>query len=466
MLPIWHSSSPDSPGIPPTLIAVTTSIPRHRDLTLDLARVVCVLFVVVHLVFVGVGRNPDGSPFIINPVSGQRWFAPATWIAEIMPMLFVVGGFAARVGWESAQRRGESASTFVRARLRRLALPALPLFIVLTVALLIVRVIGVEPGLAGAIAVPVGSVLWFLAAYALVLALAPWMLRWHEHNPWLALVVLSAGAFFVDVVRLVVGIQGLGSGRIPAEGYGIGDELFGLPNVAFVWLFAQQVGFCLRDGWFSRVRWRNLVLVVVGFACLGLLVMLGEYSASMLTNQWPPTLPLAVLAVIQAALLTLLHRPLTAVMETKPAQAIVFFLGSRLMPIYLWHVPAIVLLTGIQLLWLPMPDPGTGAWWLTRPVFVIAVLLIVWAISAGTKLWESPPPVLSPRWPSTAVTTFAIALFVFQSLAISSYGLDLPLRVIGLVCTAAAVILTSGRSTARVPLSPASAAEELPPSPR
>ena len=122
---------------------------------------------------------------------------------------------------------------------------------------------------------------------------------------------------------------------------------------------------------------------------MGLLVILGEYSASMPTNQWPPTLPLAV---VQAALLTLLHRPLTAIMDQRWAQAIVFFLGSRLMSVYLWHVPAIVVLTGIQLLWLPMPDPGTGAWWLTRPIFVIAVLLVVWAISTITKRWESPPP--------------------------------------------------------------------------
>lgn len=429
---------------------MTAAVPRNRDLTLDLARVLCVLVVVfVHLALVGVGRSPDGSPFIVNPVSGQRWFAPATWVAEIMPLFFVVGGFAAKVGWESAQRRGESASIFVRTRLRRLALPALPLFIVLTIALAVVRAIGVDPALADGVAVPVGSVLWFLGAYTLVQALAPWMIRWHDRNPWLALVVLFAGAFLVDVVRLVVGIQGLGLGRIPAEGYGLGDELFGLPNVAFVWLFAQQIGFCLRDGWFTGVRWWNLVMILAGFVVVGLLVGLGEYSASMLSNQWPPTLPLAVLAIIQAALLTLLHRPLTAIMNRRSAQAVVFFLGSRLMSIYLWHVPAIVVLTGVQLLWLPMPAPGSGTWWLTRPLFVVAVLLTVWAISLGTKRWESPKPVLTPRWPTPGVTVAALVLFIGQSLAIASYGLDLPLAVLALCCTGAAVVLTGDRSRDR-----------------
>ena len=51
----------------------------------------------------------------------------------------------------------------------------------------------------------------------------------------------------------------------------------------------------------------------------------------------------------------------------------------------------------------------------------------------------------SPRRPSDAVTVTAVALLVVQSLAISSYGLDLPLAVLGLACTALAVVLTGGQ---------------------
>ena len=72
----------------------------------------------------------------------------------------------------------------------------------------------------------------------------------------------------------------------------------------------------------------------------------------------------------------------------------------------------------------------------------------------------------SPRRPSDAVTVTAVALFVVQSLAISSYGLGLPLAVLGLACTALAVVLIEGKSTVRAPGNPASATEEMPPSPR
>ena len=90
----------------------------------------------------------------------------------------------------------------------------------------------------------------------------------------------------------------------------------------------------------------------------------------------------------------------------------------------------------------------------------------MWAISTITKRWESPPPILSPRWPSDAVTVIAVALFVVQSLAISSYGLDLPLAVLGLVCTTIAVNLTEGKSTVRAPGNPSSTTKTMPPSPR
>jgi len=435
----------------PHVPATRPAIPAGRDLTLDLARVACVLVVVfVHLVLVGVGRNPDGSPLIDSPVTGSRWVAPVSWVAEIMPLFFVVGGFAAKTGWESAQARGESPGRFVRSRLARLARPALPLYCFLAVALLVVKVIGLDPALVSAVEIPVGSVLWFLGAYLLVQSLAPWMIRWHERAPWRTLSVLLAAALLVDIIRLVVGIWALGLGKIDLNGYGTGDELFGIPNVAFVWLFAQQIGFCLKDGWFSRLSWWQLLgVVALGFLAIGALVGFGSYSTSMLSNQWPPTTPIAVLAPIQAALFTLLRRPLTALMRLRWLQAVVFAAGSRLMTIYLWHVTAIVVLTGIQLLLpLPMPAPGSTAWWLTRPLLMVAVFAVVWVISLGTARLERPVPEPVGSRVSPAATVAAVVLFVLPSIGISAYGLDLPLAIGAVLCTAASLLLIVPRGSA------------------
>lgn len=428
------------------------SVPAGRDLTLDLARVACVVLVVfVHILFTGVGRSDDGALLIEKTVEFQSWFATATWFANIMPLFFVVGGYAVRAGWRSASARGETADAFVRVRLARLARPAIPVFVFFTLTLGVARSIGLDPALVDTIAIGVGSPLWFLAAYMVVQALAPSMIRMHERHGIRVPVVLLAAALAVDVLRFVVIGGLLGIEPVPATGYGLGQQLFGIPNIVFVWLFAQQIGFFLYDGWFARRSWwQHLLIVVGGYAVIWGLVSLGGYSTSMLTNQWPPTALMALFSVVQASVLTLLHRPLTAVMRTKAAQGAVFLVGSRLMTIYLWHLPMIMVLTGIQLLLpIPMPTPGGALWWWTRPVFLVVVLGAVWLLSLWLIRFERAPRIATPRFPSSGATIAAVLLFVVPVVAITAYGLDLPLAAAALLGSAAAMWLTGG--TRRAP---------------
>lgn len=432
--------------------AATASTPRSvspgRDLTLDLARVSCVVLVVfVHILFTGVGRAEDGSLIIERTVESQSWFTAASWIANIMPLFFVVGGFAARAGWRSAVARGDSADMFVRVRLARLARPAVPLFTFFTVVLGIARLLRVDPAFVDTVAIGVGSPLWFLAAYMIVQAAAPTMMRLHERYRGWVLLWLFAAALAVDGFRFLFIGGVLGIEPVPPSGYGLGQELFGIPNIAFVWLFAQQIGFFLFDGWFSRRTWPQLVgLVITGYLVLWGLVSLGGYSWSMLGNQWPPTATMAVLAVVQASALALLHRPLTALMRTKGAQRAVFLVGSRLMTIYLWHLPMIMILIGIELvLPMPMPAPGSAAWWWTRPVILVVVLAAVWVLSLWLVKFETAPLVGVPRFPSSGATTAAVLLFIAPVIAITAYGLEVSLAALALVCTLAALWLTGSK---------------------
>jgi peptidoglycan/LPS O-acetylase OafA/YrhL len=416
------------------------TVPAGRDLTLDLTRVACVILVVfVHILFTGVGRRADGSLVIERTVEGQSWFDAASWILNIMPLFFVVGGFAARAGWRSAQARGEDAVGFVRLRLARLARPAIPVFVFFTTALGVARLLGIDPGLVDTVAIGVGSPLWFLAAYLLVQALAPWMIGMHARFGIRVPAMLLLGALATDALRFVVAAGMLGVPHVPATGYGIGSELFGIPNVAFVWLFAQQVGFFLFDGWFARRRAGSLLgLIAIGYLAIWALVSLGGYSWNMLSNQWPPTVPLAILAVVQAAALTLLHRPLSALMRRRPAQGAVLLIGSRLMTVYLWHLPMIMVLIGVELLLpMPMPSPGSPLWWWTRVPFLLIVLAAVWVLSLWLVRYERAPRMgPSPTAPATAL---AVALFLAPVLAITAYGLDLLLAACALVASFAAL---------------------------
>lgn len=420
-------------------------VPVGRDLTLDLARVTCVILVVfVHILFTGVGRAPDGSLLIERTVEAQPWFSAATWVANIMPLFFVVGGYAARAGWRSAVARGESVDAFVRIRLARLARPATVVFVFFTVALGAVRMLGVDPALVDVVAVGVGSPLWFLAAYLVVQACAPAMMRLHERHGARVLLVLLACALLVDGVRYIVIGGLLGIPPVSPVGYGAGQEMFGVPNIVFVWLFAQQVGFFLYDGWFAQRRWWQLALLMAaGYLALCGLVSLDGYSWSMLANQWPPTAPMAVLAVIQAAGLTLLHRPLTALMKTRAARGAVFVVGSRLMTVYLWHLPVIMILIGVQLVlpW-PMPAPGSAVWWWTRPLFLLLVLAVVWAASLWLVRFEATPAPGAPRFPGGFVCLVAVIVFIAPIIGITTYGLDFPLAALSLACTLLALWLT------------------------
>src|SRR6187402_1424569 len=118
-----------------------------RDLTLDLARVFCVLLVVViHLLFVGVDTEARSGIALERPLEAQSWFPVATWFGQIMPLFFVVGGFASMTAWRSLQRRGGNGADYVKSRVLRLAQPTCPLFVfyvvAITAGLLLIRLAG------------------------------------------------------------------------------------------------------------------------------------------------------------------------------------------------------------------------------------------------------------------------------------------------------------------------------------
>jgi fucose 4-O-acetylase-like acetyltransferase len=422
---VTRIQSSDEPLAVPTGDAKPPVDLSKRDLTLDLARVFSVLLVVaIHLMFVGVGHTASGALTISRPLDHESWFPLATWAGQIMPLFFVVGGFASATAWRSTKRRGGNSRDFVRTRVLRLARPAVPLFIFYVVVIGAATLIGIDPKLLAGVASGAGSPLWFLAAYCLCQALVPLMVRLHEHAPKTTLVVLLVGAILVDVVR-----------------YSTQDVLIGLINLAFVWLLIQQFGFWYADGWFDRRAWWQLVAIAaVCYATLIPLTNVFPYSVDMLTNLNPPTVPLIVLGLAQACLLRLLKPALIALMRTRLAKAVVFVVGSRLMTVYLWHLPLIIILAGAALL-IPgaSPQPATAAWWLSRPLMYALVLVGLFGLSFLVGRWETPrdAPATPPAWAVglAAVLTFIPALLILQ------WFLNLEFAILGAVFYGAAALL-------------------------
>ena len=415
-----------------------------RDLTLDLARVFCVLLVVaIHLMMVGVGLDADGQIVVSRPLEAQPWFAPVTWLGQIMPLFFVVGGFASLTAWRSLVRRGGTGAEYVRNRVLRLAQPALPLYLFYVVVLVVILLIGVDPKLVDTTVGGAGAPLWFLAAYTLCQAVVPLMVRLHARAPRATVLALLAGVILVDVARYT-------AEAIADDGL---NSPVGLLNLFFVWVLVQQIGFFYADGWFDRRRWWQLLLIPAAcYAALGLLVAFGPYSLDMLNNLNPPTLPLVLLGFAQACILRLLKPALTKLMKTTGARAVVFLAGTRLMTIYLWHLPIIVIFAGIGLL-IPgaSPLPASPAWWWSRILLYVLVLVAIFGLSFIVGRWETPKEITAV--PPTGIVALAASLSFIPNLAVLWFFLDLPLAILGSMLLSVAILML-GRWPNRTPAVP------------
>jgi hypothetical protein len=188
--------------------------------------------------------------------------------------------------------------------------------------------------------------------------------------------------------------------------------------------------------------------VLIAVACYAVLVLLafpgaigvGPYSADMLTNLNPPTVPLVLLALAQACLLRLLRPALAKLMNTHAARAVVFLVGTRLMTIYLWHLPIIIIFAGLGLL-IPgaSPEPASPAWWWSRALVYLLVLGALFALSLVVGRWEQPRE-LGPTPPIWVVVIAAVLTFIPPMLVIE-YFLGWGLAILGAVFFSIAILL-------------------------
>lgn len=407
-----------------------------RDLSIDAARILSLLLVVlIHLLMIGARVTPEGVE-MSRPLEAQRWFVPLTWVGQIMPLFFILGGYTGIRSWRSAVDRGDRWWDYVRGRVLRLARPALPFFALWFAVLAVGRMVGIDAELLDGVAVGAGSPLWFLAAFLLAQSLVPWFTRWHERSRWSALLVLFAAAVAVDAVAQYSGLPE-----------------FRWLNFAFVWLFVQQLGFFLLDGSLTRLHARRGgTLILLGIAAAAYLLLwagvaAGWHSPDMLHNLNPPMVSLALLGVAQLALFEPVRPALRALMRVRPVQLVAFLVGSRAMSVYLWHLPVIIALTGVGLL-IPgaAPDPASPAWWATRPVYYVAVLAIVLLLGGPLSRFERVPDALGSREALPAATAVAALLTFAAAFWVTVSGLGLATAAAGTLAVALAIILARGRA--------------------
>ena len=395
-----------------TVGELAAATPATRDRVVDFLRGVSILMVIFGHWFIGVVSWQDGVIRTTSAIGVTPGLWLLTWVFQVMPIFFFVGGYANATAYASSAARGEPALAFVRRRISRLLRPSLVFLGVWAAIQLILHLFDVgaptAPRLWGETTLlrglrpppqtlPFGP-MWFLAFYLVVVTIAPLTVRLHRRFGWTVIWVMAAGAVAADIAGFLV------------------DGIWRWCNVVFVLLLPHQLGHLLADGSLDRIPRRVFWWMVVG-GLAGLVLLtnplifepfgnvrfdwfpgIGYYPKSLtgvdqevVSNAYPPTLCYLLGGVWTIGAAMLLRPRLAAWLERPRPWRFTIGVNATIMTLFLWHMTAFLL--AVLALW-PLGfgrEPGGSArWWLERPLWIAASALILVGLVAVFSRFERP----------------------------------------------------------------------------
>lgn len=395
---------------------LASKTPAHRNRYVDYLRVLSILVVVLGHWLMAVFTVEEGRIVVGHLLARAPGTQLLTWVFQVMPVFFMVGGYSNAASWDAARRSGTSYADWLRSRCQRLLGPTAVFAFAWVPLALFARLLvpNTEVLVAGArlVAVP----LWFLAVYLMVVPAAPAMLRLHERFGAIVPVVLALAAAAVDALSTHTHVKG--EAIVPSWSW---------VNYAFVWLAIHQLGYLWRDGSLSRSSATPWLLAGGGLAGLVTLTASGLYPVSMIgvpgdarTNNTPPTVVLVFLAALQMGLILLSSRWANRRLSRVEPWARTIVANSMIMTLYLWHLTAMVLvvLAGYRFgLGFGM-QPLSGVWWLSRLGWIAILCLALAGFVAVFGRFERPKPAPGVgAGPGRAAWTCAGALMAGLGLA-------------------------------------------------
>ncbi|MGB9375093.1 MAG: acyltransferase [Jiangellales bacterium] len=359
---------------------------RERERSIDAYRAFAILTVIAGhwLAFVlldDAGRLDGRNLLEIWPPA--PWL---TWFFQVMPLFFVVGGYANAASW-TGLRREVSRLGWVGARVWRLVVPSLVLLTVVTTVSMASRWAGADAATVDLALTIVGLPLWFLAVYLVVSATTPWLVeaeqRWGLRVP----AGLLATCVAVDLLANLGGVP------------------IGLLTYPLFWLGVYAAGVAWRSGRLLEVPWLAPALVVGGAAALVLLVVVGPYPVSMLAalgeeiqNNGPPSSALLALAMAQLGIVLLLRHRVRRWCEHRRVWAGVVAVNLVAMSLYLWHMVAALLASLV--FWFTGLVSAAAAlsttWWWQRPLWYLVCAGMLLVIVRAVRRFEWVTPVVEP----------------------------------------------------------------------
>jgi len=343
--------------------------PDARNRYVDFLRMLSILSVVVGHWMMAAPYLDHGRPVLGHLLDLEPWSRWMTWIMQVMPVFFFVGGFSNGTSWDAALRKKISYPSWLQQRLRRLLGPVVPLLLVWAVLAVLATAGGLSLEKLHAASRTALVPLWFLAIYILVVLLVPLSRRaWKQWGfgsvlaPVLAAALLDY-AFFALHWRMIPWL-----------------------NYLFVWSAVHQLGYAWLDG---RVRGRGLRLSigVLGLLALVLLTKYGPYPLSLVgvpsdavSNTLPPKLPLLALAAAQFGFLLSLEGAARRFLARRLPWTVTVLINGMIMSIFLWHSTVMVLVIGLVFKFLPgvlLLEPASTLWWATRPLWILGYAILM-----------------------------------------------------------------------------------------
>jgi len=392
--------------------ALAEQTPEARNRYVDFLRAASILVVVLGHWLMAAPSMADGEFSLSDMLHAAPWSRWLTWLFQVMPLFFIVGGYSNAASWETAQRSGQGYGAWLAGRLQRLVRPIVPLLVVWTALALIAHQLGVRPEM-----IRVGSQValiptWFLAVYVMVVVVAPamhWLWRrWGMTSFW----TLALGAVIVDAV-----------------GFSTAFSEIRWANYAFVWLAVHHLGFLWWDE--RMVGARAIPWALAGLATLIFLVSVGSYPVSMISvpgeevsNSRPPTLALLALGAFHGGLVLAVEAPMRRWLRRSLPWTATVFVNGTIMTLYLWHVSVLVLAVGVAYLLGGVGlglAPNTAAWWATRPLWIAVLLVLLALFVAGFGRFEQLARARSASAPSTLQSVVG-AIAVCAGLAVLALG--------------------------------------------
>lgn len=342
--------------------------PSDRNRVVDTWRVIALTVVVLgHWLSASVWIRSDGDVTVMNTLEWIPYAGWFTWVVQVMPIFFLVGGFA---NARALERTEVNRRTWIVGRYRRLFTPAVPLILTWTV-LAVVLSRFIDPDLVYAGVLNATIPVWFLAVYLTLIAAAPFTYSWWKRSGWTSVVALGAIAIVIDVAY--VGFD------VPAVGW---------INYVFVWSFVHQLGYAwaAADGNERSIPAQfGLGLAAVSLAALIVLTTVDWYPVAMVTipgggpnNITPPNMAVGILALVQIGVILATSSVIGRFASRRHVWRWIVAVSGLMMTIYLWHLTSLSLVTAVGIFAFDgvffSIEPGTALWWMTRPLFDLVLL--------------------------------------------------------------------------------------------